>query len=322
VGIVDRRALSHRIEYLLTRGVQAAVSGMPVRLSDRFGAGVGALIHAPLGIRSAVVLANLRRAFPEAPEAWIRRTARETYRHLGRETASTMRLARLSPAQVIERTEMVGWDGFRSAVAEGRGLVLMTGHFGNWEMGAAAIAVRGVPFSAVVQRQSNLLVNDRLEANRHRLGVATIERGEAGREVPRALKSGRVVGLVSDQDAGQSGVWVPFFGVPSSTARGPALFALRYAAPVFTIAAFRVPGVPRYRIVLEEVPVQRSESLADDILRLTAQLNTRLEEAIRTAPEQYFWFHKRWKTQPTAEHASASAGMNRVETRVAEPRDG
>jgi Kdo2-lipid IVA lauroyltransferase/acyltransferase len=322
LGIVDRRALTHRIEYLLTRGIQAVVSGMPVGLADRFGAGVGSLVHAPLRIRRGVVLANLRRAFPEAGEAWIRRTARAAYRHLGRETAATMRLAKLSAEAVIERTEMVGWEGFRSAVEAGRGLVLMTGHFGNWEMGAASIAVRGVPFSAVVQRQSNLLVDASIEANRHRLGVATIERAEASRQVPRALRSGHVVGLVSDQDAGHSGLWVPFLGIPSSTARGPALFALRHGSPVFTIAAFRVPGEPRYRVVLEEVPVQRSGSLADDVFRLTAELNARLEEAIRAAPEQYFWFHKRWKTRPPAELASASAGTNQAETRVIEPEDG
>jgi Kdo2-lipid IVA lauroyltransferase/acyltransferase len=320
--MMDRRALSHRIQYLLTRGVEAAVTGLPTPMSDRFGAGVGRLVHSPLGIRRSVVVANLRRAFPDASDEWLSRTARETYRHLGRETAAVMRLSRLSAAAVIDRTEVVGWDEFRAAVGMGRGLVLMTGHFGNWEMGAAAIAARGVPFSAVVQRQSNLLVDARIEGNRHRLGVATIERGDASRQVPRALREGRVVGLVSDQDAGGSGIWVPFFGVPSSTARGPALFALRHGAPVFTIAAFRLAGAPRYRVVLEGVPVRRTGSLADDILQLTADLNARLEAVIREAPEQYFWFHKRWKTPPPTEPSSAPAGTRPAAEEVAQPEDG
>jgi Kdo2-lipid IVA lauroyltransferase/acyltransferase len=306
---VDRRALAHRLEYLLTRGVEAAITALPPRLSDRLGGGVGKLVNSALRIRRSVVLSNLRRAYPEASEEWIRRTAKEAYRHLGRETAATMRLGTFSAQQVIERTEMVGWDAFRSAVDEGRGMLLVTGHFGNWEMGAASIAVRGVPFTAVVQRQSNLRVDARLNATRHRLGVETIDRGEASRQVPRALRDGKVVGLVSDQDAWTSGVWVPFFGVPSSTARGPALFALRSGAPVFTIAAYRVPGELRYRVVLERVPVERSRgSVADDVVRLTADLSARLEAAIRLAPEQYFWFHKRWKTPPPAELIGATAG--------------
>jgi Kdo2-lipid IVA lauroyltransferase/acyltransferase len=320
--IVDRRALAHRVEYLLTRGVEEAVTALPQGLSDRLGAGIGSLVQSPLGIRRDVVLANLRRAFPDAPEAWIRRTARGAYRHLGRETAATMRLGKLSRAEVIEHSEMLGWDDFRATVDEGRGVILTTGHFGNWEMGAAAIAGRGVPLSAIAQRQSNLLVDARLNANRRRLGVATIERGEASRLVPQALRAGRAVGLVSDQDAGRAGVWVPFFGVPSSTARGPALFALRHGAPVFTIAAFRLPGELRYRVVLERVPVQRTGTLGDDILRLTAELSLRLENAVRLAPEQYFWFHKRWKTPPPKEPSPSPAGTTRMATEVAQRQDG
>jgi Kdo2-lipid IVA lauroyltransferase/acyltransferase len=308
VPVLSRRALAHRIEYLLTRGVEAAVTALPRSASDRLGAAVGALVHVPLGIRRQVVLTNLRRAFPGATDAWIGRTARDAYRHLGRETAVTMRLAKLSPAEVIECTEMVGWQEFCSAVDAGRGVILMTGHFGNWEMGAAALAARGVRFTAVVQRQSNLLVDARLDANRHRLGVETIERGQASRLVPRALRAGRVVGLVSDQDAGTSGIWVPFFGVPSSTARGPALFALRHSTPVFTAAVTRIRGEPRYRVELEPVSVQRTGSLADDVQRLTAAFALRLEMAIRAAPEQYFWFHKRWKTPVPAEPIGSLPG--------------
>jgi Kdo2-lipid IVA lauroyltransferase/acyltransferase len=318
---MNRRALSHRIEYLLTRGLEAVVGALPARAADRLGEGIGASVHRPLGIRREVVLSNLQRAFPEATEAWIRSTAREAYRHLGRETAATMRLGGMSREQVVACTEMVGWDNFLAAVDEGRGLVLMTGHFGNWEMGAASIASRGVRMTAIVQPQSNALVTARLDATRHRLGVETINRDDAPRQVPRALRDGYVVGIVSDQDAWESGVWVPFFGVPSSTHRGPALFALRHGAPVFTIAAFRIPSEMRYRIVLERVPVERTGALANDIVRLTAELAARLEAAIRLAPEQYFWFHRRWKTPPPAELSPASFGTSSVQRVGAQPGD-
>jgi Kdo2-lipid IVA lauroyltransferase/acyltransferase len=318
---VDRRALTHRIEYLLVRGVEAAVTTLPERLSDRLGAGIGGLVHAPLGIRRATVVANLRRAFPDAPETWIRRTARGAYRHLGRETAAMLRLGELAPDEVIRRTEMVGWDAFEAAVGEGRGVVLSSGHFGNWEVAAAAVAVRGIPMSAIVQRQSNPLVFERIEASRHRFGLQTIERGEAPRQVPRALRAGRVVGVVLDQDARESGVWVPFFGHPSSTPRGAALFALRFNTPVFTIAAIRLPGKLRYRVVLDQVIPRRRGDLETDIVQLTADLTARLEAVIRDAPEQYFWFHKRWKTPPPAELPLVRAGTTASERVVAQPGD-
>jgi Kdo2-lipid IVA lauroyltransferase/acyltransferase len=319
--LAKRRELAHRLEYGATRALEALVAALPRGAADRLGARIGASVHRPLGIRRSVVVSNLRRAFPEASDAWIERTAREAYRHLGRETAATMRMAKLTRDEVIACTEMVGWDDFVAAVEEGRGVVVMTGHFGNWEMGAASMAVRGVRFTAIVQAQSNTLVNARLDAARHRLGVETIERGVAPRLVPRALRDGYAVGIVSDQDAWEAGVWVPFFGVPSSTHRGPALFALRSGAPVFTIAAYRVPGELRYRVVLERVPVRRSGSLADDIVGLTADLAARLEAAIRLAPEQYFWFHRRWKTPPPAELPSRSFGTTSAKRVAAQPED-
>lgn len=293
---------AHRAEYLLARGLEAAITALPELLADRVAAGVGALVHRPLGIRRGVVEANLRRAFPEQSADWRRRVARGAYRHLGREAAAMLRLSRLSAREIVARTEVVGWDELERALGERRGAILATGHFGNWEIGAAAIAARGLPTSAIVQRQSNPLVDARIEAMRRRLGVETIRRADAPRLVPRALRAGRVVGIVADQDAWESGIWVHFFGQPSSTHRGPALFALRLGAPIFAAAAARLPGrEPRYRVTLERVAPAATGVLADDVAHLTAALAAHLEAAVRAAPDQYFWFHKRWKTPPPPE---------------------
>jgi Kdo2-lipid IVA lauroyltransferase/acyltransferase len=293
--------LAHRAEYLLARTLEGSLTALPERAAERLAAALGSLLESPLAIRRATVLANLRRAFPEAGEPWIRVVASGAYRHLAREVASIARLARLTPAEIVARTRIEGWGELESALAERRGVILATGHFGNWEIGAAAIAARGVPTSAIVKRQSNPLVNAYLEATRRRLGVEPIYRSDAARLVPRALRAGRVIGIVADQDARAAGVWVPFFGVPSSTHRGPALFALRLGAPIFAGAAFRVAGERRYRIVLERVLPRQSGSLAEDVAALTARLTERLEAAVRAAPDQYFWFHRRWKATPPAE---------------------
>lgn len=309
--------LSHRVEHLLVRGLDAAVGALPIEAADRIGGGIGALIHRPLGIRRAVVVSNLRRAFPDAAEAWVERTARAAYRHLGRETVAMMRLARLSRDEVLARTEVVGWPEFEAAAAEGRGLVLATGHFGNWEVGAAAIAARGLPTSAIVKGLRNRRLAERLDAARRGLGVETIAYRDAPRLVPRALRAGRVVGIVADQDAGGAGVWVPFFGVPASAHRGPALFALRLRAPLFAGAAFRLPDGVRYRIVLERVPVPPAVRLEAGVANLTAELAARLEAAVRLAPDQYFWFHRRWKSAPPTELRSGVTGTNGSDEGVA-----
>lgn len=297
-----RSPWKHRAEYYLARGLQALVGALPERMAGQVGRGAGALAHSPLGLRRDVVRANLRRAFPDASEAWLERTARASFRHLGREAATLLRLGRLDAGAIRERTQIEGWEALQEALAEGRGAVLVSGHFGNWEVAAAAVAVRGVPFEAVAQRLHNDRVEERLVELRRRFGVATIDRRVAPQRVPRALRAGHAVGMVPDQDARAAGVWVPFFGHLASTHRGPALFALRLGAPLFTIFARRLPGSPVcYQIDLERLPVRRTGRMEADILRLTYELNARLEDVIRTDPEQYFWFHRRWKSSPPAE---------------------
>jgi KDO2-lipid IV(A) lauroyltransferase len=202
-----------------------------------------------------------------------------------------------------------GWDELEGALAEGNGCILVTGHYGNWEIAAATVASRGVPIAAIVRRQGNRLVDERLDQLRRRLGVETIYQGEAPSRVPRVLRGNGVVGIVGDQDARRAGIFVPFFGRPASTHRGPALFALRLGAPVFACVARRLPeaGV-RYEVAGERVPVPRTGDLEADVRALTALLAARLEAQVRRAPEQYFWFHRRWKTQPRAEPAANERG--------------
>ena len=293
---------AHRAEYLLARALEGAVSALPEGAAHRLGAGVGGLVGTPLAIRRRVVEDNLRIAFPHASPGWIRDVADRSYAHLGREAAAMLRLSRLDPAEIVKRTETEGWDVLEDARSEGRGVILVTGHFGNWEIAAAAVAARGVPIAAIVRRQGNRLVDARLNHLRGRLGVETIYQSEAPTRIPRVLRRKGVVGIVGDQDARRAGIFVPFFGRPASTHRGPALFALRFGAPVFACTARRLPGrAVRYRVSGERVPVDRTADVESDIRGLTAELALRLEEAVRAAPEQYFWFHRRWKSAPSEE---------------------
>ena len=243
--------------------------------------------------------ANLARAFPEQTEAWRLRVARESYRHLGREALAMAALGRRSADEIRERTPLAGVDELKAALARGRGVVVVTGHFGNWEIAAASVAVRGIGIDGVVQRQRNRMVDREIVATRERLGLRVIDRRHASRLVMPALQAGRVVGFVSDQDAGRKGVFVPFFGHPASTHRGAAVYALRADCPLFIGVAVRTPG-GGYDCRTSEVDVDRSGTIDQAVQRITAAFTKRLEDEIRTAPEQYFWVHKRWKTRPPA----------------------
>jgi KDO2-lipid IV(A) lauroyltransferase len=192
---------------------------------------------------------------------------------------------------------MAGWDELKAAIDRGRGVVVVTGHFGNWELAAASLAVRGVGVDAIVQRQRNRLVDRDIVAAREKFGMRVVDRKKASSLVLPALHAGRAVGFVADQDAGRHGVFVPFFGRPASTHRGAALFALRAEAPLFIGVGTRAAD-GRYDCRTYEIEVDRSGPLDDAVTRMTAAFTRALEAEIRTAPEQYFWVHKRWKTRP------------------------
>ncbi|HET8655822.1 MAG TPA: lysophospholipid acyltransferase family protein [Longimicrobiaceae bacterium] len=301
-----------RAEYALARGAELGIGRLPERGAERLGQALGNLVRSPLGIRREVVRENLRRAFPTAAAEWIEETTRAAFAHLGRETVAMLRLAELSPAEILRRVEIDGEEELREASREGRGMILVTGHLGNWEVAAATAASLGFPIDAVMKRMRNPLLDARLDETRRRLGIGTIDMKDAPREVPGVLASGKALGLVADQDAGRRGLWVPFFGQLASTHRGPALFALRYGAPLLFARAARVPGAG-YSIRVERLTPPGSGDLAADVLALTTAWTQRLEAAVRAAPEQYFWFHKRWKTRPAEEPQGAQSGITRAD---------
>jgi len=297
-----RPNLRHRMEYLAYRMAVGALRFAPERAALLFGEGLGWVLGVCFRVRWRTVNEHLRMAFPEKEAAWHRAVARASFRHLGRESVATFRLGRMDVGVVRKRTEVVGFDAMLEASAEGKGLIVVTGHMGNWEIGGASIAAHGIPVDVVAQRQRNPLFDADLVANRTRLGMTVIERGEAPKKVLRSLREGRAVGIVGDQNVRHGGVFVEFFGRPAATARGAALFALRTGSPIFIGMAKRMPGFPqRYRVTFERLDFEPGGEMDQDVLRLTEAHTRCLESRVREAPEQYFWQHRRWKTRPPVE---------------------
>jgi KDO2-lipid IV(A) lauroyltransferase len=310
-----RPTLSHRLEYLALRGAQLGVRVLPERVALSLCALAGVFCGGVLRIRRAQVDRNLRIAFPDRSASELRRLALASYAHLGREAGSILRFVLGGPRGVHEgivaRTEWVGpeskrvFDWMRERNESGRGVILVTGHLGNWEVGGASMAARDLALAGVAVRQRNPLVNRMLSEHRDALGMNIIDRNEARRGVLKALEEGRTVGLVADQHVHRGGVWIPFFGRPASTPRGPAIFALRTGAPVVLGTVVRAPGWPqRYTIRLERIPFDRSGDSQRDTRALTVSFTRALERRIEETPEQYLWHHRRWRTPPPEEQGS------------------
>lgn len=271
------------------------------------GCSAGRLAHR-LGWRRRVVEEQIGRSFPERDEAWIRRTALRCFEHAGREALALAPLLRGGLDEVRRRIENFdGLEELRRAFAEGRGVVIASGHFGNWELAGSTLAAFGFPADAVMQKLKNPRLTSLIRETRTRLGMGLINRVDAWEPMMDSLARGRVVAFVADQDARHRGIFVPFFGRPASTHRAPALLALRARAPFFVGGVVRTEG-GRYRAWAVRLEPREGLSIRQQVEHLTREWTAELERRVRLYPEQYFWHHKRWKTTPPGT-ASAESGM-------------
>lgn len=291
---------SHRLEYAAVRSLIAVLSLVGWRRAGAVGAWLGRVAYAPVGIRRRVVLEHLQQAFPEWTDRQREDVARGAYENLGRSMLESMILATRPAQDVLDAVpETPGIDLIREEAAKGQGVIVVTGHIGNWELGGALVAASGLPFSAIARSMANPYFDAYVRRTREALGMQVITDVEAVRKVPRALDQGHVIAFLSDQDAlGLASTFVPFFGKPARTPRGPAVFALRRGTPVVFAALVRQPA-GHYAFVGERVPLPAPTGNREaDSDAIVAAYTRQLEALVRRYPAQYFWHHRRWKRQP------------------------
>jgi KDO2-lipid IV(A) lauroyltransferase len=269
---------------------------LPSAMGLATGRRLGDLLWWILPRRRAVALANLQRSFRgERAPAAIRCLARRSFQHFGMNLVEVCRYF-LRPTHVmLSRVRVEGGEHFRAAAAHGRGVLILTAHFGNWELLAAAHGLTGLPLSIVTRPLDHPLLDDLAARFRRRSGAELIGKRQAVREVLTALKRQRMVGILLDQNATRAeGVFVPFFGSPASTSKGLALLALRTGAPVLPVFLRREPD-GRHCMDVSPPLAPPEDGL---VTTYTATFNRVLEAAIRRAPEQWLWMHDRWRTRP------------------------
>jgi len=259
------------------------------------GAGIGRIDRR----HTAIARSNLREAFGDRPEAERETTLRACWRHFGRITFDALAFPQLNESALGRVLKIEGIENARAALAEGRGVLVFSAHYGHWEAGAYAMGLLGIPFAVIARPLDNPLLDRRLVALRGGTGNAVIPKRRAVRETMRALAAGTAVAILIDQDAREDGVFVPFFGRPASTTPTLALLALRTGAPIVPVfARVEQDGT----ITVHVQPVVPAEPTGDrdaDVVRVTAACTAVVESWVRRDPEQWLWMHRRWKTVPT-----------------------
>lgn len=292
-------------EYAAIRAAVEGLSFLPRPAALALGEALGEAVFA-VGARRRVVDENLATAFPGRDSAWRRRVARGTYRHYGAVLVEMARWVRRPLDEARDLVRVTGLARLEAARARGRGVVVMTAHLGNWEVGPTVARLQGLAFTSVYQRVRNPYLDAAVRRIRTLHGQGLVDRGMGLRGAIEALRRNELVAFLPDQDAGPRGVFVPFFGRPASTMRGPADLALRTGAAVLPIFVLR-RGDSYEVLIEEEISADPAAPREAEVARITAAYTRALEARIREAPEQYFWLHRRWKTHLPSVAASAAS---------------
>jgi KDO2-lipid IV(A) lauroyltransferase len=300
------RALRYRCEYLALRLVTGVLGALPLALAMRLAAGVAAAGIRIAGRVRRIGLKNLSIAFPEKSEAERMTILVASYRNLGRMVAECAHLTRLNRENVratVTPDDGPIWTDEIRPHLESQGVLILTGHFGNWEMCAYAYGLFGNPVSLVHQTIKNPLVDDYVERLRSGGGTRLFRKQGAARSVLRALKERQLVVLPLDQNQSRrAGIFVDFFGLPANTNDGLARIALRTGAPIYPAFLLREGTSAHHRIVF--LPRVEIASMADRdsaARELTQRCTAVLESMIRMHPDHWLWTHKRWRTRPLGE---------------------
>jgi len=291
-----RKKIQHRLEFWLVLFLGFFLRLFPYQVSLLFANITGVLFFLLGRKRRKITLENLKRCFPDKDEEELKRIARRAYRYIAKSLTEYILFPKLDRDQILSLVEFEGLELFDSALKEGKGAVLVTGHFGSWELMGAAISQKGYPIDFLVGEQHNLLVDNLMNEHRRIMGIGIIKMGAAAKGVIKALRDNRFVAMLSDQDAGKDGTIVDFLGFPASTPKGPAAFSLKTNTPMIMGFIIRENG-KKQKIILEIVePIERSSNKEEDINRLTQAYTSVLEKYIRAYPDHWYWLHRRWKS--------------------------
>ncbi|MDH3197274.1 MAG: lysophospholipid acyltransferase family protein [Candidatus Krumholzibacteria bacterium] len=290
------KKIKHAMGYGAVRVLGWVARGTPRAIGHRVFSGLGRLAARILERDRRRAADNLALAFPEAAPMVRDAMVTAMFRALGRNVYEFLRLEGASPRALAERIDHVeGLERLERAYGAGRGLIVITGHIGCWELMPAYFVSRGYRVTAVARRVRTERFNERLVAVRRSVGVVSLDRDASPREMIAVLKRGEVLGVLIDQHTRVSGVYVPFFNRPALTPTAVAKLALMTGAKILPMGIFLNHRGKHVVHVLPEIEPPPAQSREASVQAMTAACSLAVERLIRIDPKQWVWFHQRWR---------------------------
>jgi len=300
-----RHPVAARCEYVLFLILFSFLRALPFRIAFRVGEWIGRLLYHCDRHHRRVGLLNLSIAFPHKSVAEHHTILRESLLNLGRMVAEFCHLHALRAETISQRVTFADFAQWQELISKAHltGALILTGHFGNWELFAYAHAYYGFPVHIIHRRLRNPLVDEVIVREREHCGNKVIRKTTAGIEVLRAIRKKALVVAAIDQNAsGRLGVFVPFFSRLASTSAGLAGLALASNVPVIPAVLVREQGTWRHRIVIgAPVEVVRTGNQEEDLRLLTEKFSAIVQQMVEQYPDHWLWIHKRWKRRPDGE---------------------
>lgn len=287
--------------YLVVRVLVCVLQSLSYEAARAFAAGLAWLAYHVDRRHREVALDNLRHAFPGrfTPEE-LNGLVKKVYLHFCLVVVEMVQLPRrLHSNNWRKHVALPQPQEFANGLLADRPLLLVTGHFGNWEIGGYTLSLCGFHAHAIARKLDNPYLHGFLRSFRESTGQRLLDKHGDFEKLGAVLESRGIVATLGDQDAGQNGLFVDFFGRPASTHKAMALLCLQYGAPIQVIGVPRVGEPFQFQIVVEDTILPEEYAERPDAVRaITERLTAALERIVHRHPEQYFWLHRRWKHQP------------------------
>ncbi|MDE0088064.1 MAG: lysophospholipid acyltransferase family protein [Candidatus Poribacteria bacterium] len=274
------------------------VSYLPRSVALTFGGWLGALGFWFASQQRMLACEHIRQSLDIANGRRVKTIAKKCFENLGKTVVEFMQFPRINPKQIQRSVSFEGIQHVENALAQGKGAIILTGHFGNWELLAASISATVAPLSPIVRELRSPRLNALVSRYREKAGYTTIDRDTGVRQALRCLKRNELLGIVADVDTTVNGVFVDFFGRPAYTPYSPVAFALKTGAAILPSFIIRQSDGTHRAIIEPPLVLKRCDEKEKELVFNTQKFTKIIESYIRKYPEQWIWMHKRWKTRP------------------------